>query len=172
MRISDWSSDVCSSDLLRLQAAWRESGRLKALGAGLPAGRVPERKQWGPSPRATPASRTLAGGERSALDAGALVFAPRSRGAQSHLPRRLSAVAAVAVVAIALALGWRVHSPPVHQVTYGPPVGALETASLADGSEATLSSDSRIVVRSEEHTSELQSLMRISYAVLCLKKKN
>src|SRR3546814_7122014 len=26
--------------------------------------------------------------------------------------------------------------------------------------------------RSEEHTSELQSLMRISYAVFCLKKKN
>src|SRR3546814_3929791 len=29
----------------------------------------------------------------------------------------------------------------------------------------------RNVVRSEEHTSELQSLMRISYAVFCLKKK-
>src|SRR3546814_3764131 len=28
------------------------------------------------------------------------------------------------------------------------------------------------IVRSEEHTSELQSLMRISYAVFCLKKKN
>src|SRR3546814_4918684 len=28
------------------------------------------------------------------------------------------------------------------------------------------------VTRSEEHTSELQSLMRISYAVFCLKKKN
>src|SRR3546814_9561964 len=28
------------------------------------------------------------------------------------------------------------------------------------------------MVRSEEHTSELQSLMRISYAVFCLKKKN
>src|SRR3546814_5535895 len=28
------------------------------------------------------------------------------------------------------------------------------------------------VNRSEEHTSELQSLMRISYAVFCLKKKN
>src|SRR3546814_9626188 len=27
-------------------------------------------------------------------------------------------------------------------------------------------------IRSDEHTSELQSLMRISYAVLCLKKKN
>src|SRR3546814_1280702 len=29
----------------------------------------------------------------------------------------------------------------------------------------------RLYVRSEEHTSELQSLMRISYAVFCLKKK-
>src|SRR3546814_1905826 len=29
----------------------------------------------------------------------------------------------------------------------------------------------RVVRRSEEHTSELQSLMRISYAVFCLKKK-
>src|SRR3546814_3375770 len=29
-----------------------------------------------------------------------------------------------------------------------------------------------IMPRSEEHTSELQSLMRISYAVFCLKKKN
>src|SRR3546814_5949760 len=30
----------------------------------------------------------------------------------------------------------------------------------------------RLPHRSEEHTSELQSLMRISYAVFCLKKKN
>src|SRR3546814_11823818 len=30
----------------------------------------------------------------------------------------------------------------------------------------------RCLQRSEEHTSELQSLMRISYAVFCLKKKN
>src|SRR3546814_2937185 len=29
-----------------------------------------------------------------------------------------------------------------------------------------------LIARSEEHTSELQSLMRISYAVFCLKKKN
>src|SRR3546814_3686942 len=32
--------------------------------------------------------------------------------------------------------------------------------------------DTEIWLRSEEHTSELQSLMRISYAVFCLKKKN
>src|SRR3546814_6333682 len=31
--------------------------------------------------------------------------------------------------------------------------------------------DGRVRIRSEEHTSELQSLMRISYAVFCLKKK-
>src|SRR3546814_6349670 len=31
---------------------------------------------------------------------------------------------------------------------------------------------SKALTRSEEHTSELQSLMRISYAVFCLKKKN
>src|SRR3546814_8592609 len=30
----------------------------------------------------------------------------------------------------------------------------------------------KLAERSEEHTSELQSLMRISYAVFCLKKKN
>src|SRR3546814_2100133 len=32
--------------------------------------------------------------------------------------------------------------------------------------------DTTFDARSEEHTSELQSLMRISYAVFCLKKKN
>src|SRR3546814_9671790 len=32
--------------------------------------------------------------------------------------------------------------------------------------------DQVVMDRSEEHTSELQSLMRISYAVFCLKKKN
>src|SRR3546814_3048747 len=34
-----------------------------------------------------------------------------------------------------------------------------------------LTADEAAVVRSEEHTSELQSLMRISYTVFCLKKK-
>src|SRR3546814_2524527 len=39
------------------------------------------------------------------------------------------------------------------------------------GSSATLTHDCHWGPRSEEHTSELQSLMRISYAVFCLKKK-
>src|SRR3546814_3158888 len=47
---------------------------------------------------------------------------------------------------------------------------------LQDGgrNEAAVSQegdDNQSFVRSEEHTSELQSLMRISYAVFCLKKK-
>src|SRR3546814_9517022 len=41
-----------------------------------------------------------------------------------------------------------------------------DDAFLADVREEVLP------LRSEEHTSELQSLMRISYAVFCLKKKN
>src|SRR3546814_5334462 len=38
--------------------------------------------------------------------------------------------------------------------------------------EAVISRDKARRDRSEEHTSELQSLMRISYAVFCLKKKH
>src|SRR3546814_5754560 len=37
--------------------------------------------------------------------------------------------------------------------------------------DRTVTEDTNMVSRSEEHTSELQSLMRISYAVFCLKKK-
>src|SRR3546814_6768287 len=35
-----------------------------------------------------------------------------------------------------------------------------------------MTAEENVMFRSEEHTSELQSLMRISYAVLCLKKKH
>src|SRR3546814_8689314 len=55
----------------------------------------------------------------------------------------------------------------------------LLAARIADGATGAWPSGSRLVCemrptchnRSEEHTSELQSLMRISYAVFCLKKK-
>src|SRR3546814_3329724 len=48
--------------------------------------------------------------------------------------------------------------------------GAVELMALADRAMSSTHRDSAL--RSEEHTSELQSLMRISYAVFCLKKKN
>src|SRR3546814_10858351 len=43
---------------------------------------------------------------------------------------------------------------------------------IAADAESTENAYTNVEVRSEEHTSELQSLMRISYAVFCLKKKN
>src|SRR3546814_2344823 len=53
-------------------------------------------------------------------------------------------------------------------------VSASMTAPLACAPEwgCTLTKLQLKSCRSEEHTSELQSLMRISYAVFCLKKKN
>src|SRR3546814_4733033 len=56
------------------------------------------------------------------------------------------------------------HPPVDHAVDLHPvadAVGSLEAQR-----------DAGQCIRSEEHTSELQSLMRISYAVFCLKKKN
>src|SRR3546814_1915952 len=41
-----------------------------------------------------------------------------------------------------------------------------------DGKHRVVLDEAAVDFRSEEHTSELQSLMRISYAVFCLKKKN
>src|SRR3546814_6774112 len=43
---------------------------------------------------------------------------------------------------------------------------------LGVGSILAMPISGALAARSEEHTSELQSLMRISYAVFCLKKKN
>src|SRR3546814_4628672 len=56
-----------------------------------------------------------------------------------------------------------------------PPYGFLGSDGKIAGMEPDLAQDVAEVLgvqlRSEEHTSELQSLMRISYAVFCLKKK-
>src|SRR3546814_3610977 len=99
MRISDWSSDVCSSDLLT-------ADRLRARGIELDASVAYGRLEVSAS-YAYADSRMRASGVAAALD------------------------------------GLRPAQTPRHQAS----------------------------TRSEEHTSELQSLMRISYAVFCLKKK-
>src|SRR3546814_3996225 len=53
---------------------------------------------------------------------------------------------------------------------------SVETPMISQMEDFTSSKAFRVsgkkAFRSEEHTSELQSLMRISYAVFCLKKKN
>src|SRR3546814_10273523 len=122
MRISDWSSDVCSSDLERLEGDEGE-GVLDA-GEGLNL-LVHEVADVGAVPEV-------------ALDQ------------QVVLPRR--------------GVDFRNLLDILHQ-RIGHGVGPAEVAldHDEDGLHGTL--------RSEEHTSELQSLMRISYAVFCLKKK-
>src|SRR3546814_2685737 len=50
------------------------------------------------------------------------------------------------------------------------PCSAVDSTAMP-GRRAAMRASSTGLCRSEEHTSELQSLMRISYAVFCLKKK-
>src|SRR3546814_9726817 len=78
---------------------------------------------------------------------------------------------------IILNLSGRDQPLPVDVTGFRPLLSTIadgEPASPADG----LRADEGLLLimdggtRSEEHTSELQSLMRISYAVFCLKKKN
>src|SRR3546814_5490314 len=54
---------------------------------------------------------------------------------------------------------------------WGPAVALLKTSARSPYYFNFHSADLGHSMRSEEHTSELQSLMRISYAVFCLKKK-
>src|SRR3546814_10071266 len=65
--------------------------------------------------------------------------------------------------------GCRVYFPSVQANMQESLVGADHASS---SKSATRSSRHTWIGRSEEHTSELQSLMRISYAVFCLKTKN
>src|SRR3546814_7406395 len=81
----------------------------------------------------------------------------------------------------AIAVGLAVfHAGPAFAQAAAPDSSGALTKALADvsGDGRPLSLSLQILVlmslltRSEEHTSELQSLMRISYAVFCLNKKN
>src|SRR3546814_5158133 len=107
MRISDWSSDVCSSDLRMNARDWE--GILRLLDGGFQA-------SWPQTGERIPSPADYVGLNRT--------------------------------------------YPGVWRCT------VLAVDATAEGAVA------RVRVRSEEHTSELQSLMRISYAVFCLKKKN
>src|SRR3546814_2766351 len=115
MRISDWSSDVCSSDLL-----------------GQPAEGIKETPD-------VAAQRTELTKNSSMLDA------------QIKLARLIAVEAQQASDQIL----------KLRRTQFQAELGVRTDSILA-----------RPFWRSEEHTSELQSLMRISYAVFCLKKKN
>src|SRR3546814_2304720 len=67
------------------------------------------------------------------------------------------------------------HQIEARQVNVMPGLDAVKSDEATPSGKPTLAlvADRKLVAspRSEEHTSELQSLMRISYAVFCLKKK-
>src|SRR3546814_6379870 len=144
LRISDWSSDVCSSDL-SCRATCTPIEALVAPGPRV-ANAIPGRPVIVPSAHAmkpTPPScrhttRSIAGVSWSASST-ARKLSPGTVKMRSH--------------PCATRLSTRMR-PPVRVFTRLLPVAFHN------------------VIRSEEHTSELQSLMRISYAVFCLKKKN
>jgi len=127
---------------LRLQAAWRQAGRLKALGAGVPAGTIPPRGQWSQSDLAPADAAPATAG--AWVDPGKLQFAPRPPARAAH-PSRHAALAAVALLAGALGWAWFRYAP-TEQAAYATATGELRTLALGDGSRLTLSSDSRVEV--------------------------
>src|SRR3546814_3702261 len=155
MRISDWSSDVCSSDLRRRRRSAR-SVRARR--------RVPGRRSF-PS---RPAGRAVRDPRLARLgafpgDIGEEHAIPRLRGylrdARAHLPRPDHADC------LHLACSFDENVPcRTRSRVYSAYVEAAPARSPTPPPKS--------LCRSEEHTSELQSLMRISYAVFCLKKKN
>ena len=121
---------------LRLDAAWREAGRLQALGAGLAADRVPARGRW----------------TQPAAPEDVPVVTPARR-RHAFAWRWLGALAAALVLAVAATAVWYQagSEPPASYVTA---LGQLSEVALVDGSHATLSSDSQIQVawsRRERH---------------------
>src|SRR3546814_10638312 len=86
----------------------------------------------------------------------------------AFIPNILRAVRVVAFLLVVAAIldAWRVTD-----------IGGWLTSPTGQAFIAAVLSAAAVIlvswlIRSEEHTSELQSLMRISYAVFCLKKKN
>src|SRR3546814_7607913 len=137
MRISDWSSDVCSSDLHATEGFAFNMLRGFRQFAGAPA----------TSPLYRKAMQIVSDGQFE-YDA-----------VNDRLP----------------AVSWLCPTNEGSEhPKYSPAAGAEFIASKLDAIAANpdvWAKTAFILCRSEEHTSELQSLMRISYAVFCLKKK-
>src|SRR3546814_10009615 len=105
-----------------------------------------------------------------ALDIRSIRFAPDhvAVGFALNLLNQGTVPATGLMVRIALNQGSAMTEPVLSRFFDGAGGSVLrDDIALAVGAGEELSTE----VRSEEHTSELQSLMRISYAVFCLKKK-
>src|SRR3546814_6853326 len=108
---------------------------------------------------------------------------PREEVIRSGLPFRLTYILDELLldhpdVRIAVHSSWRQLLPDREVCGYLGPLSERFICSTVQGDRwpsilqsVALLKPQAWIVRSEEHTSELQSLMRISYAVFCLKKK-
>src|SRR3546814_3623733 len=65
----------------------------------------------------------------------------------------------------------RLVLPTIQLVSTPPPEPPVTNSAFGSATPSSIARSTMLIRRSEEHTSELQSLMRISYAVFCLKKK-
>src|SRR3546814_319498 len=186
MRISDWSSDVCSSDL---EDFVRDIGLL-GLDAQQRTVRRIERRF--PQLLGIHLAQPLVAADREALAAVREDRLEQFGGARDRIGlcvRRGGNLALFAIGRPGFDLGGRaacLHQSSRARIAVGLFGGELvHTARFLDGEEARIdrmmiadpapAAFERIAAafdRSEEHTSELQSLMRISYAVFCLKHKN
>src|SRR3546814_1835995 len=75
-----------------------------------------------------------------------------------------------AVLGVACWLNWPQCLAGAYQIS--PELQRLWLDNIREAKPIYRQTSNVVTPRSEEHTSELQSLMRISYAVFCLKKKN
>src|SRR3546814_3980432 len=137
LRISDGSSDVCSSDL-SIRTSFAGSSASVSPAAGSTRRRPSKRKHVRSREGGAPSSG------RCHVEPAEDGF-PRWRYAPPSAPRGRTNAPTRSLQSIALGPSRR-GERPAHLVAHRP----------------------RRKVRSEEHTSELQSLMRISYAVFCL----
>src|SRR3546814_2664307 len=93
--------------------------------------------------------------------------------AGAHCPRRLIGRGGFSVAPMAGTDAMMLRRRLMHR-PLGPGNKSRDDSSVSSALSSHVANWSRIGrlrMRSEEHTSELQSLMRISYAVFCLKKK-
>src|SRR3546814_40451 len=170
MRISDWSSDVCSSDLLYINPDARGSGssgfrrrfafRLDdlALLALVQLWRriaFDEARQRASLPAHDDAAEPVEGVRPTRFKADGL--------GERQISARSYERAAIPLPMLVL---------DIDRIATG--IAPVADATMVDEGNRRFGGGRRLLrpTRSEEHTSELQSLMRISYAGFCLKKKN
>src|SRR3546814_6514137 len=166
MRIIDWSSDVCSSDLRRGAGDCRGAAGELAARRARPVSdrnaRVRDRQRIGVPARAA----ALFG--RDWRDDGTGRHGGRGRRLHARLLARhrpaVDRQLRARLPSLRRPRRRRARRARLRQGPVAPVVGRRR--------RRTNLNLSPIFDRSEEHTSELQSLMRISYAVFCLKKTN